>query len=78
MMVVSIGLHLKRTKVENSKSSKLEKRKEKVMQERRFAVQYRFNGVWFDFAKYVSEADARAKAKKLLRFGAARVVPIWC
>ena len=43
----------------------------------KFAVQYRFNGVWHDFAKYNSESDARAKAKKLLRFGAARVIPIW-
>ena len=41
-------------------------------------VQYRFKGAWLDFAKYDAESDAREKAKKLLRFGAARVVPVWC
>ena len=48
------------------------------MMVQKFAVQYRFNGTWFDFAKYNSESDAHAKARKLLRFGAARVVPVWC
>ena len=47
------------------------------MMVQKFAVQYRFNGVWLDFAKYNSEADARAKANKLLRFGAARVITVW-
>ena len=51
---------------------------ESGMSVRKFAVQYRFNGVWFDFAKYNAESDAREKAKKLLAFGAARVIPVWC
>ena len=75
-MVESIENHLKafewKSRVLPRKESEV-----KEMTVQKFAVQYRFKGVWLDFAKYNSESDAREKAKKLLKFGAARVVPVW-